>query len=155
MSDSYIFGDDIPATAEDALAHYGVKGMRWGVTTKSNGGNTTVSKKPTTNDILSARAKVASKQRRINTQIDKTNLASGKQQDREAKKLNEMSMDFLNDPDRATSLRMTTGEKLGLGVLAVAIPGIGTGAAAGAVAGRVAVRKGIERQQRRAGVKKY
>lgn len=30
MSDYIFMDEDVPATAEEALAHYGVKGMRWG-----------------------------------------------------------------------------------------------------------------------------
>lgn len=136
-----------PASPQDALAHYGKKGMKWGVrndTDKAAAGRT----KPTNTEIANARARIASKERRINQQIDRTNLASGKQQKAEAKKLSEISTDYLKDPDRATALRMTTGEKAVLGLLAVGVPGIGTAAAAAIAGGQRASRAGVERQQR-------
>lgn len=137
-------------TPEEALAHYGVKGMKWGVRNDTDKAKAAIGRsKPTTQEIHSARAKVASKQRQLNNQIDKTNLASGKKQTAEAKKLNDLSVDFLKDPDRATALRLTTGEKFVLGLLAVGIPGVGTGVAAGVAGTQRASRAGVERQQRK------
>jgi hypothetical protein len=137
--------DHMTQEVDDFLAHYGVKGMRWGVR----------GAKPTSSQIMDARAKQASRQRAINSQIDKTNLATGKKQEAEAKKLNKMGVDYLKSPDRATAARMTTGEKFGLALLAVGIPGVGTGAAAVAAGSNVIGQKRIARQQKQLGVKRY
>jgi len=149
----------IDMTPEEFLAHHGVKGMKWGVHKKegstSAGDQIAAKKKVTSRDIYDARAKTASRQRQLNAQVDKTNLATGKAQKQEAKKLNDMSLEFLKNPDRATAQRMTTGEKVGLAVLAVAIPGFGTAAAVGAGGARVAVRKATERNIRDAKAGKY
>jgi 2-phosphoglycerate kinase len=132
--------EEKPPLDEALLEHFGVKGMKWGVR-KS---------RPTSNDIRGARAMDASRRRSIAAQVDKTNLASGKAQDREAKKLSDMSMDYLKNPDRATALRLTKGEKVALTILAVGVPGIGTAAAAGTAASRVLVRKAIEKDIKKA-----
>lgn len=132
--------EEKPPLDEALLEHFGVKGMKWGVR-KS---------RPTSNDIRGARAMDASRRRSIAVQIDKTNLASGKAQDREAKKLSDMSMDYLKNPDRATALRLTKGEKVALTILAVGVPGIGTAAAAGTAASRVLVRKAVEKDIKKA-----
>ena len=137
-------------TPQDALAHYGVKVMKWGrrrsdtELAKASVGRS----KPTNREIHDARARVGSQARQLNRQIDKTNLATGKQQKVEAKKLSEMSTSFLKNPDRATALRLTTGEKVTLSILAVGVPGIGTTAAGISAGSRVAARKMVERQQR-------
>jgi len=147
-------------TPEEFIEHHGVMGMKWGVHKKegssSAGGKIASKKKITSGDIYNARSKTASRQRALNQQVDKTNLAHpGKAQAREAKKLNEMSLEFLKNPDRATAQRLTVGEKVGLAVLAVAVPGIGTAAAGGAVAARVGIRKATERDIRNAKAGKY
>lgn len=145
MSSKVFPADDKPPlmTPEEFIEHHGVKGMKWGVHKA----------KPTANDIHDARKRVASQQRSINNQIDKVNLSKpGSAQAREAQKLGKMQMDFLKNPDRATALRMTRGEKFlwtGIGI-ATAGTGIGLGVAAGAGA-RVAIRKSIERKQRNLG----
>ena len=136
-------------TPAEALAHYGVKGMKWGVTNTDRAKAAVGRSKPTSDEIRSARAKIASKERRLNSQIDKTNLASGKKQTQEAKKLADMSTDYLKDPDRATALRMTNGEKVVMGLLAVGVPGLGTAYAVGYTGTTRAARAGVERQQRK------
>lgn len=142
------------ATPGDALEHYGVKGMQWGVRKAADSATAVKRSKPTAREIGNARAKQASKQRQINSQIDKTNLSTGKAQEREAKKLADMSYDMLKDPDRATALRLTGGEKAVLGILAVGLGPVGIGGVGGFTAVRVAQRKAIEKQQRDLGVKR-
>lgn len=134
---------------EFTLMHYGVKGMKWGVTNTDKAKAAVGRSKPNSSEIQSARAKIASKERRLNSQIDRTNLASGKKQEAEAKKLADLSTDYLKDPDRATALRMTNGEKFALGILAVGLPGIGTGVAAGVAGMQRAQRSAVEREQRK------
>lgn len=121
---------------EDMIEHHGVKGQKWGVKKA----------KPSSSDIQGARARIGSQTRQINSQIDRLNLSTGKTADKEAKKLSDMHASFLRNPDRATALRLTRGEKAALSILAL-VPGPGT-VAAGVVAGsRVAARKQIEKSQ--------
>lgn len=135
------FIDDVIDTArenpENSLEHFGVKGMKWGVRRD----------KPSTSAIISARTRVAGRQRQLQAQADKLNLArTDKERTREAKTFAKMEADFLKSPDRATAARMTKGEKFIMGFLAVGVPGIGTAAAAAGTAASVARRKAIERQ---------
>lgn len=140
----------------DELAHHGVKGQKWGVTrdrAASVGRNGGISSKPTTQQIHDARAKTQSQIRRINQQIDKTNTSTGKQQEREAKKLVDMHDAYLKNPDRATAMRMTKGEKWVAGIGAVVLPGVGTAAIGVTAAARVAQRKSVENYLRSEGVR--
>lgn len=124
-------------TAEEFIEHHGVMGMKWG---KHKA-------KPTTSDIKTARKHVESQTRKLQDQEDKVVLAKSKSQATSAtKKLNEMNASYLKNPDRATALRLTNGEKAAALALSLVIPGFGIGAGAGATA-RVAVRKTIEKRQ--------
>lgn len=142
------------ATPEAALEHYGVKGMQWGVRKAQDSATSVKRSKPTNTEIHDARANQASKQREINRQIDKTNLSTGKAQEKNAKKLSDMAYDMLKDPDRATALRLTTGEKVALGILNVGFGGVVIPVTAVAVGTRYAKRKSIEKQQKDLGVKR-
>jgi hypothetical protein len=136
---------DTDLTPEEWLAHYGVKGMKWGQR-----------KAPTSAEIHDARARTASRERELSRQVDRTNLAKpGREQAREAKKLNELTLDYLKSPDRATALRMTKGEKVMNGIIAVGFPGVGTGAVAVAAGARVAIRKSVERDVEKARAGQY
>lgn len=126
--------DEKPLPA-DILAHHGVKGQKWGVTKKS-----------TTADIQDARARVGSQVRAINSQRDRVNLSTGATQKREVKKLHDVEMNFLKNPDRETALKLTKGEKFISGLIAVGIPGVGTAAVGADVAIRAHARKQIRKQ---------
>lgn len=130
---------------EDFLAHYGVKGMRWGHRRE----------KVSSSDIKAAR-------RRVDHQTGKDFDKLGKIEDRyhsaktpgaraKAEKdlkneENAQRMAHLKNPDRATAMRMTRGEKVALvligGLLTGGAPAIGYGAA------RLATRKVVEKKQR-------
>jgi 2'-5' RNA ligase len=141
--------DDAPslAMANDGervvaeLFHHGVKGQKWGVRKKG---------KPSSSDVTVARAKQNARAAEANRAFTKSVTARDKETRTQAKKdyqqLNEV---FLNHPDRLTALRMTKGEKVVLGLIAVGIPGLGTAAAAGAAGGNVASRKLVERAQKK------
>lgn len=131
---------DKPSLEE--LMHHGVKGMKWGQHKA----------KPTNSDIKNARINTASRQRELGRAADQLNLVarSGTEAQKKAavKNYAKKEMDYLKSPDRATALRMTTGEKFIIGALG--ITGVGLAPAAGFAGARVAVRKLEEKS-----VKKY
>lgn len=120
------------------LRHYGVKGMKWGQR-KS---------KPTNADIKKARSNELNQRTLLNAQAVKTNTSSGAAQVREGKKYAKMQVEYLRNPDRATALRMTTGEKAANIALGVVLPGLGTVSATAYGAARVAERRAVEKEQR-------
>lgn len=145
-----------PGTPQDlALEHHGVLGMRWGhrKSGSSSGGgrraanrqaNSTFNRKnPTSADrsraILRARAA---------TNSDFTKAITEKTTPK-AKKASQV---YLNNPDRATALRMTRGEKVLAVVLSVGVPPAAP-AIAGYAGSQVLIRKHIERKQARGGYK--
>jgi len=87
---------------EPELVHYGVKGMKWGVR-----------KAASTREVYGARARLQVKQNEYASQkrtVRKTKTPKGKANQKA--KLNKMKIDFLNDPDRVTASRLSTGEKV-------------------------------------------
>lgn len=103
-----------PGTPEE-IFHYGVKGMKWGVRRQERRqANADFKKKfPTAEarrtEILRARA---------STSRDKANVdfAPTSEARKAATKI------YLNNPDRATALRVTRGEKVVLALLAGTVP---------------------------------
>ena len=87
---------------EPELVHYGDKGMKWGVR-----------KAASTREVYGARARLQVKQNEYASQrrtVRKTKTPKGKANQKA--KLNKMKIDFLNDPDRVTASRLSTGEKV-------------------------------------------
>jgi hypothetical protein len=122
------------------LEHHGVKGMKWG----HRRANVTGA------EIKDARNRTVSRANALNAQGDKFNLTKPgtKAHEKEGKKLNQMNVDFLNHPDRATAMRLTKGEKAGLIALSVLFPVAGTTASVAAGSAQLGVRKSIEKKQR-------
>lgn len=143
-----------PGTPQDlALEHHGVLGQRWGHRKEGtakigrraanlNAKEAFVRKNPT-----SSKQAAAIRIARASTLHDRAKYENAPR----GQKRKDLKKVFLNNPDRATSLRITRGEKIVLGVLAIGVPGIGTAAVAGTVGTQVAVRRHIERKQARGG----
>lgn len=128
-----------PGSPEEILEHHGTKGMKWGVRNNTHAFNT---KNPTrqmrTDSIKRARAGNIKRATDFRTERDPGKRAQKKQA-------------FLKNPDRATALRMTRGEKVVLGILAVGLPGPGTVGVGLAVGTQVGIRKHVEKKQARGG----
>jgi vacuolar-type H+-ATPase subunit H len=138
--------EQVMATEEfvdDILAHYGVKGMRWGVRKQRNA------------DIKSARKRVDRKAAQDFDKLGKLedkalNAKTSAAREAATKKLTDAEKQIntahLKDPDRATAMKMTTGEKVALvligGLLTGPVIPVGYGAA------RLAARKTVEKKQR-------
>jgi hypothetical protein len=138
-----ILGQEKPRL--DDLQHFGVKGMKWGVRKQASAA-----------DIKGARKRFG---RRVDDfhdagkQLRKTTKRGSAQRAAGQKKLAKTRMSLLNDPDRATSFRMTRGEKW----LIASIGAVGTVATAGAapavvgagiIAGRSLASRAIEAKQK-------
>jgi hypothetical protein len=106
------------ATPQDALAHYGKKGMKWGVRNK-----------PTRAEIKDARYNVASDNAKFYKGKSKIKRGEGTRKEKRAA-IKKLRASHLKNPDRLTSLRMTNGEKAAFAVLAVAAPPLAVGIAA-------------------------
>ena len=87
---------------DDFLAHYGKKGMKWGVTNR-----------PSTVAIKSARRRNVKNVQKLMDQEDKVTTAKSPGQKTAAqKKYDAMNTEFLKNPDRVTARYMTRGEQL-------------------------------------------
>lgn len=147
---SRLQGQEKPSLED--VAHFGVKGMKWGVR-----------KKVSAQEIKRARKNFGRKLEDFQDkreELRKTTVRGSKARVAGEKRLSKVRMSLLNDPDRATALRMTKGEKWLAGVVAgVGVVGSGgavapVAAAAGiavGVASRTVARKVIESKQRKRG----
>lgn len=100
--------DGKPSLSE--LAHYGVKGMKWGV------------RNATSEKIVTARRNLKNKKNDIVTAHDtarKTTTKGTAERAAADKRVDAMVRDFNKDPDRVIAARMTRGEKAALTMLAV------------------------------------
>lgn len=128
---------DLP-TPEEALAHYGVLGMKWGKSRAKAGSAS----------IRSARARTTRQKNNIDKQQDVINNKKGKGEavSRDVQKLSSMKTSYLKNPDRVIAARMTRGEKVALGIVGLlALPAAPI--AVGAIAGTSAQSRRIERKQ--------
>lgn len=100
-------------------------------------------------DIKDARIRNDARTENLRLQANKLNLASTEQQRaKEAKKFSQMQLEQLKNPDAATALRLTRGEKFTLLALGVAIP-ISAPISLGYAANQRAQRREVESTQRR------
>lgn len=143
---------------EDFLAHYGVKGMRWGVRKLDNGNRTKVRpKRASYDDIRSARRRQTARESAIEEARDrikaapKGSAAASKAGEAHQKAVSE----YLNSPDRVTANRLLKGEKVALGVLAAFGGPIGVAAVGAGVGVNRRATDNIARQQARGGYEVY
>ena len=95
---------------DEALAHYGVKGMKWGVR-KS---------KPTSSDISKARARVNRDLATLSNKADKVSTAKGTRAKNAAlKDVHRFANEAKARDDASIASRMTAGEKYTVGALTV------------------------------------
>ena len=143
-----------PGSPEEVLAHFGKKGMKWGVrrTPPSGSRSAVTSKFNKKNPSSGAKADAIRLARaKSNVNFQKAyKVKRGTKAERKAAKLT-----YLKSPDRATALRMTRGEKVVTGILAgVFAPTIIVPVAAGVGAGgQYAFRRHVEKKQARGGYK--
>ena len=111
----------------DDLKHFGVKGMKWGVTRDRGGsggsgggdkGPTRKEKRAAANaEIEGARTRQRERSVELERQAFKTYSANGEKATKAAlAKYDKMELDLLNNPDAATAARLTSGEKIAVGV---------------------------------------
>lgn len=123
---------------EEAIEHYGKKGMRWGVRNDSSSGGaagggaagpTRKEKKAANNQaILDARDRVRQRNVELERQAFKTYMASGEKAAAAAlKKYDKMELDNLTHPDQKTAVKMTSGEKASAAVSWAILGAVGIG----------------------------
>jgi hypothetical protein len=97
-----------PLSAFRVLAHYGTKGMKWGVRKKRS----------TAQEIWDAEARQESRARNINRAVDRANLAkTPAAQKAAAKALQKAADEYNTSEDRVTAARMSRGQKAALVIL--------------------------------------
>lgn len=124
-----------PGTPSE-LAHHGVPGMKWG---RRSPRTIAFNKKYSTNQkrtdaILRARGNTEAQRIAYRTERNPT------------KKI-ELKKAYLKNPDRATALRLTRGEKVVNGIIAGVLPLVGTVAIGAGVGAQMTTRRSIERSQ--------
>lgn len=124
---------------EEGLAHFGVKGMKWGQrkVTYSDGAQASAK------DIKSARKNVASQDKAVRKQSRKALVKRGEERAIEKAKLKEMKAEALMNPDRVTALRMTRGET----ILQAALVPLSPGRAIANVAARELTIRAVKKAQ--------
>lgn len=118
-------------TTDEAIAHYGVAGMKWGKTrAKANG-----------YDIRAARTRVQGDKMTLDRAKSKAaKLKDPKERAKAQKDVGKLKAKVLNNPDRVIAARLTRGEKALVLILA---PAFGEGL----IAGTSATSRRIERKQ--------
>jgi hypothetical protein len=146
-----------PGSPADILEHFGTKGMKWGVRKSVDtaiGTKTAGRKKPLTANQRFNRQNPTSRQKaqairtaRASTELDRTKFVN----EPKGPKRVELKKAYLKNPDRATALRMTRGEKAVTALVTVglipATAGISVPAVALGGAAQIGIRKNIERRQ--------
>lgn len=106
-----ITNDDNKPSLEDAIAHYGVKGMKWGVRKKSS------TRGPTSKEIKRARQVVISKRNKEFVNAKGVRAKTSIAMLGEASK--HLTDDYRATPERTIAFRMTQGEKAATALLSL------------------------------------
>jgi len=108
---------------EEALQHFGTKGMKWGVRRQK--------RKEQNRQIKDARRKIAGKEAEIDSLVRQANKTkSATERARLDKLANKKAIALFNNPDHITASRMTSGEKWANGLLLAGAVGLAGAAAA-------------------------
>lgn len=114
---------------DNFLAHYGIKGMKWGVRRRrSEGGEASgpsrkEQRSQRNREIMEARSRQAARQRKFQeAQAEFVVARTRKGEARAEKLMREMEKAYFTNPDAQTAARMTTGEKW---AAAIAFAGVG------------------------------
>lgn len=107
-----MIGNEVnPPLTPGLLAHYGVKGMKWGERKA----------KPTSAEIVDARIRQESRQRRVNRAADDLNATSyvhnKRIQQQAARNYARAKREYDTSEDRVTASHMTKGEKIATAIL--------------------------------------
>lgn len=108
---------------EEALQHFGTKGMKWGVRRQK--------RKEQNAQIKTARRNIANREAEIDTLVRQANKSkSAPERARLDKLANRKAVALFNSPDHITAARMTSGEKWANGLLLTAAVGLAGATAA-------------------------
>lgn len=117
------FLNDVNPDLQDTLAHFGVKGMKWGVKRAQ--------RKERNQQIKTARRNIRDKENDLMDTVRKADKAKTAGERAKLDKLaTKKAKDLFDDPDQLTASRMTSGEKWINGIMITAA--IGVAGAAGA-----------------------
>lgn len=159
-----ILGQESKPSVEE-LAHYGVKGMKWGVRRAQDGlsdatglqiGNR---QKATGKQVVAARRRLVTQSNAYGREFKKYETAKGRKKpnaERVAQleaSLRRREKEYMNDPDRVVAARMTRGEKFFQAWATTNTGGLGLAASGAVLAGTSGVSRRIEYKQKNGGYK--
>ena len=102
---------------DNFLAHYGVKGMKWGKHASSAPTSRKERRMKQDHEVLTARQRQQARARKYEeAQGDFFVARTAKGQDKAEKIMRKMEKDYFTHPDAATAQKLTSGEKRAVGI---------------------------------------